>query len=374
MATAPARPPRLRRARWGLRLLAVVSGLVLAAGGVGHAVVSGLGSGLSHVDAFGFLADRPAPSRGLTLLVVGVDSRAGLTPRQRREHRLGGRACQCADTLMLVHFSANRRRMTVVSLPRDSYTRLPAHRDPATGRWHPGSPQKLNAAMAHGGARLTVRAVEAMTRVRVDHYLEIDFAGFLRAVDALGGVQVCTPRPLHDRRSGLHLPAGTSTLNGRRALGYVRARSLDGQGDLGRMRRQQRLVAAVLEKLTSTGTLLHPARLNEAAGTLLRSVRADTDFGQREVVELGRALHGLTPATTAFRSVPIADPGHPVPSLGETVLWDRPAARRLFTALREDRPLPPDPADRDGGGRSDGTGGPGAGESAGVGHGADTAC
>lgn len=335
----PARPPRARHARWGLRLVALVSGLVLAASGVGHAMVSGLETGLRRVEAFGALRNRPQPGRGLNLLVVGVDDRAGLSAQQRAAYRLGGRACHCADTLMLVHVSADRRRVTVVSLPRDSYTRLPAHTHPATGRRHPGGPQKLNAALAHGGPRLTVRAVEAMTHVHVDHYVEVDFAGFVRAVDALGGVAVCAPRPLHDSHSGLHLPAGTSTLDGERALRYVRARSVDGQGDLGRMRRQQRLVASLLARATSSGVLLNPVRLNAFVSTLLHAVRTDPGFGQQEMVELGRTLHALTPRDVEFRSVPVADPGYPVPGLGETVLWDRPAARRLFAALREDRPL-----------------------------------
>ena len=344
--TAPARPPRARRARWGLRLVAVVSGLVLVTSGMGHAVVTGLGGELRRVEAFRALRDRPATGRGLNLLVVGVDSREGLSAHQRRAHRLGGRACHCADTLMLAHLSADRRRLTVVSLPRDSYTRLPAHTDPATGRRRPGGPQKLNAALAYGGPRLVVRAVEAMTRVRVDHYLEVDFAGFVRAVDALGGVEICTPRPLHDSRSGLHLPAGTSTLDGEQALRYVRARSVDGQGDLGRMRRQQRLVAALLTRATHSGVLLNPVRLNAVVTTLLEAVRTDADFGRREMVEWGRALHDVT--ETHFRSVPVADPGHTVPGLGETVLWDQPAARRLFAAVREDRPPDEERDGRDG--------------------------
>ncbi len=129
--------------------------------------------------------------------------------------------------------------------------------DPATGRQRPAHPVKLNAAYAEGGPNLTVRTVESMTHLKIDHYLEVDFTSFMRTVDVLGGVQVCTTEPLKDSYTGLDLPAGNHRLTGGQALQYVRSRHVDGAGDLGRMKRQQRFLAALIERATSSRVLLN---------------------------------------------------------------------------------------------------------------------
>ncbi|NLU70794.1 LCP family protein [Streptomyces sp. HNM0574] len=305
-------------------------------------MVSGLDSGVRRVDPFGGLGDRPEAGNGVNFLVAGTDGRDKLSKEQREKYRLGGTACNCTDTLMLVHLSADRSRASVVSLPRDTYTKLPAH----THRGKDGKPverrdepAKLNSAYAHGGPNLTVSTVEKLTRVHIDHYLEVDFGSFMSTVDVIGGVPVCTTKPLKDSHSGLDLPAGTSRLNGGEALQYVRARHLDGGSDLGRMQRQQRFLAALLDEATSSGVLMNPVKFNELASTLLKSVRADHGFGSEQIVALGRVMRNFTPASSEFASVPLADPGHQVPGLGSTVKWDEEKAGELFTALREDRPL-----------------------------------
>ncbi|MEU4686135.1 LCP family protein [Streptomyces xinghaiensis] len=357
---------RSRRSRWGLRLALCVSAVVLSAAGAGHAVVGGLGTAIERVDPFAGLPDRPARADGgdgLTFLLVGTDGRDRITPEQRRKYRLGGEPCHCTDAILLVHLSADRRRAGVVSIPRDSYAELPAdgagsgEDGPGTGGGSGtgdgggagngsgaegtggGRPVKINSVYAEGGPRLTVRTVENLTRVRIDHYLEVDFSSFIRTVDLLGGVDICTTRPLRDPRSGLDLPAGTSRLDGGEALAYVRARHLDAEGDLGRMRRQQLFLAALMDRAAESGLLLNPVALDRAAGQLLRSVRADPGLGPEELIGLGRAMRGFTAASSEFVSVPVADPDHRVPGVGSTVLWDRPKAEALFEALREDRPL-----------------------------------
>ncbi|WP_327189564.1 LCP family protein [Streptomyces xinghaiensis] len=349
---------RSRRSRWGLRLALCVSAVVLSAAGAGHAVVGGLGTAIERVDPFAGLPDRPARADGgdgLTFLLVGTDGRDRITAEQRRKYRLGGEPCHCTDAILLVHLSADRRRAGVVSIPRDSYAELPADaesggEDGAGGGTGDGSgsgaegtgggrPVKINSVYAEGGPRLTVRTVENLTRVRIDHYLEVDFSSFIRTVDLLGGVDICTTRPLRDPRSGLDLPAGTSRLDGGEALAYVRARHLDAEGDLGRMRRQQLFLAALMDRAAESGLLLNPVALDRAAGQLLRSVRADPGLGPEELIGLGRAMRGFTAASSEFVSVPVADPDHRVPGIGSTVLWDQPKAEALFEALREDRPL-----------------------------------
>ncbi|MGI5338307.1 LCP family protein [Streptomyces sp. CA-181903] len=321
-----------------MRVATALALVILVAGGAGHAVVHGIDRGIRRVDPFTGLSHRPRTGHGTNILVVGTDGRDTITEDERTRYRLGGEPCHCTDTVLLVHLSEGRDRASVVSLPRDTYTVLPARTD-ASGALRPAHPQKLNAAYAEGGPALTVSTVEQLTGVHIDHYLEVDFAGFMRTVDLVGGVRLCTEVPLRDDHSGLDLPAGTSTLNGGQALQYVRSRHLDASADLGRMRRQQRFVAALLQRATSGGVLLDPPVFRRVATALLGAVRADRGFDAAELVELGRTLRGLRPASTEFTSVPIAAVDFPVPGVGSTVRWDEGAAAPLFRALRADRPL-----------------------------------
>lgn len=309
--------------------------------GTGHLLVNGIGSGIDRIDPFQDLKNRPDAGRGLNFLVVGVDQRDALSKEERGKLRLGGASCNCTDTMMLVHLSEDRDRASVISLPRDSYAKLPAHTDPATGERREESRQKLNAAYSRGGPGLTVRTVERMTGVHVHHYLEVDFASFMRTVDAVGGVPVCSVRPLKDEKAGLDLPAGTTTLNGADALAYVRARSVDGAADLGRMQRQQRFVASLIDEAASNDVLLNPMKFRKVSSAVLGSVRADRGFGNDEMLALGKAMKGFDASSSEFTTVPVAQAKHRVPGLGETVRWDGPKSRKLFTALREDKPLAP---------------------------------
>ena len=279
-------------------------------------MVSDLDQNVHRVDPFGGMKSRPGSTDGLNFLVVGTDQRSKLSEKQRKKYNLGGSACDCTDTLLLVHLSADRERASVVSLPRDSYARLPAHKDRITGKQTGPMPAKLNSAYTHGGPKLTTAAVEKMTGVHLDHYLEVDFTSFMRTVDTLGGVPVCTSKPLKDDHSGLDLPAGTSNLNGGEALQYVRARHLDAAADIGRMQRQQRFLASVVAKATDSGVLLNPSKFEKVSSALLGSVRADPGFGTDEMMALGQAMRGFTPSSSEFVSVPIKNANNPaVPSI-----------------------------------------------------------
>ncbi|MDT0441588.1 LCP family protein [Streptomyces johnsoniae] len=329
--------------RWGLRIATALAALVLTASGAGHAMVTSAENEVRRVDPFRGLRDRPDAGDGLNILLIGTDSRDGLSAAERTRYHVGNASCRCADAVLLLHVSEARDRATVVSLPRDSYARLPAHDFEAGGGRHPAHADKLNAALSHGGPALMVGTVEGLTGLRVDHYLEVSFVGFMRAVDEIGGVRVCTTRPLKDSYSGLDLPAGTSTLDGAAALSYVRARHLDGTSDFSRMARQQRFLAAFLDEAISGGVLLNPAKAGRTAGALLDSVRADPGFGAEEMLALAGLLRHFETSQARFTSVPVADTARHVPGLGSTVMWDEAAADRLFTALREDGPLPEPP-------------------------------
>ncbi|WNF31236.1 LCP family protein [Streptomyces sp. C11-1] len=325
-----------------MRVATGLSVLVLGAGGIGHAVVSNLETGIGRVDPFKDMKNRPQGGRGTNLLLVGTDGRDTITEEERKKYRLGGAPCHCTDTIMLVHLSADKQRASVVSLPRDSYAEMPAHTDRTTGKHHESHPVKLNAAYAEGGPTLTVRTVENMTGVKIDHYLEVDFTSFMKTVDAVGGVKICTARPMKDSYTGLNLPAGTHELDGGQALQYVRSRHIDVAADLGRMERQQKFMAALIKRATSSGVLLNPVKFQQVSASVLGSVRADKGFGTEQMLALGRAMKDFSPASSEFTSVPIGNPSFPVKGIGSTVQWDAAKSKKLFQALREDRPLAPE--------------------------------
>ncbi|WP_435877508.1 LCP family protein [Streptomyces anulatus] len=339
------RPVRRRkqdeRPRWGMRVATGLSVLVLGAGGIGHAVVSSLEGGIGRVDPFKDMKNRPQGGHGTNLLLVGTDGRDTITKAEKKKYRLGGAPCHCTDTIMLVHLSADRQRASVVSLPRDSYAEMPAHTDRTTGKHHESHPVKLNAAYAEGGPTLTVRTVENMTKVKIDHYLEVDFTSFMKTVDAVGGVKICTARPMKDSYTGLNLPAGSHELDGGQALQYVRSRHVDVGSDLGRMQRQQKFMAALIKQATSSGVLLNPVKFQQVSASALGSVRADEGFGTEQMLALGKAMKDFGPASSEFASVPVGNPSFPVKGIGSTVQWDAAKAKKLFRALREDKPLAP---------------------------------
>ncbi|WP_374213919.1 LCP family protein [Streptomyces sp. A3M-1-3] len=324
-----------------MRVATTLSVVVLGSGAIGHALMTGLDTGIDRVDPFRDMKNRPEAGHGMNVLLVGTDGRDKITQEEKQKYRLGGAPCHCTDTLMLVHISENRERASIVSLPRDSYAEVPAHTDQNTGERHEAHPVKLNAAYAEGGPHLTVRTVEHMTKVKIDHYLEVDFTSFMKTVDAVGGVKICTVRPMNDSYTGLSLPAGSHQLTGGQALQYVRSRHIDGASDLGRMQRQQRFLAALISRVTGTGVMLNPVKFRQVSATLLGSVRADRGFGTQEMFTLGQAMRGFTPASSEFTSVPVVDVSHPVKGIGSTVKWDEPKATKLFSALRDDRPLAP---------------------------------
>ncbi|MFJ2743812.1 LCP family protein [Streptomyces sp. NPDC087440] len=269
---------------------------------------------------------------GTNLLIVGIDRRAGMTRQQINKLHVGGQECNCTDVMMLVHLSDDGRRMSVVSLPRDSYVQFAPHD-------HPQHAGKINGAYKHGGPDLAVRTVEQATGLRIDHYLETDFARFADAVDALGGAEVCTDKLLEDRNSGLSLSPGTHVLPGVKALRYARARKVSPPGDLGRVRRQQRLLLGMLTRLADAGALSDPVKLVDTASALLPRLRTDAGTGVATLFKLGWGLRELRADQLEFATVPMKAFDHRVPQWGSTLVWDEVRAQRMFAAVREDRPV-----------------------------------
>ncbi|MFC6134258.1 MULTISPECIES: LCP family protein [Streptomyces] len=273
--------------------------------------------------------------RGTNILVVGIDSRAGLSAAEKRRLHVGGKGCNCTDVMMLVHLSRNRQRASIVSIPRDSYVEYAG-----TTAGAPARKGKINSAFALGGGPLTVATVEKATGLRIDHYLQTDFTGFERTVNNLGGATVCTDTPLKDENSGLDIGAGRHLADGNRALRYVRARHVNLRpGDLGRVRRQQRVVNDLLARLTAEGALAGPISTARTVRTLLKTVRTDARTGLDDLVRIGWALGHLRSDRTEFATVPIRLFDHRVPGVGSTLVWDEARSAALWDALGADRPI-----------------------------------
>lgn len=331
----------MARSRIGRTLVAVASALVLMVSVTGWAASERYLSGLSQVNVFNGMGGSPVWTGGPTnILVVGSDDRSGLSAKERRRLNAGhedfGRH---TDTMMLVHIGGDLGTVSVVSIPRDSLVTIPAHTGPdgASIDEHQG---KINSAFATGGPAVTVQTVEQATGLPVDHYVEINFAGFLAMVDAVGGVDVCLETPLQDELSGLDLPAGRQTISGPQALAYVRARYID--NDFGRSDRQQKFMSAMIQKVFSAGTLLNPIALNGFIDAAVASVTTDERLNRDTIAALGGRAGDVDLGKVVFTTVPVSDGNH-LHDGESTVLWNTEAATALFTALAADQPLPTPP-------------------------------
>lgn len=315
--------------------------LISAISWLGLGKVSGA---IDRIDAFQGLKSRPdKPNKALNYLLVGSDTRAGLTKEQLKLLRVGSTKTAAgarSDTMLLVHISKSRDRATIISIPRDSLVTIPEHVSSLyKDKIVPAAKGKINAAFAWGGAPLLIQTIENESGVRIDHYIEIGFAGFAGMVDALGGIDVCTKRDIDDPNSHLVLAAGQHTLNGVEALKYVRTRDFDGMGDLGRMQRQQQFMSAVLRKVTSTGVLLNPIKLVNFFNAAIKTVKTDSELNQSDLLTLAKQMKNLSASKVQTLTIPLGNANARVPGLGSVVTWDSELAPDLFNRLREDLPL-----------------------------------
>lgn len=296
---------------------------LIAGAGVGGGVW--FDAALRRVPALTAYPDRPPRDRGTTWLVVGSDGRQDLTDEQQQYLATGGDVgAGRTDTLLLIHVPGFGSGVptTVVSIPRDSYVPIPGY-----GR------NKINSAFALGGAALLTQTVEQATGLRLDHYLEIGFAGFATLVDALGGVTVCPGEPIDDPLAGLNLPAGCQRLDGRSALGFVRTRATP-RADLDRMANQRLFLSALLHRATDPAVSLNPWRWYTVSRATADAITVDDGERGWDLARLGWALRGSTAALT----VPVGAFANG--DAGDVVVWDHTAAAELFEALGRDAPLP----------------------------------
>lgn len=330
---------RRRRRRW-LRGtgIGMVSVLVLAAG-AGWLVYRKLEANLTPDQAAmaeleRFEKERPTSlvKDARNILLIGSDSRSG--EQNGRYGRDSG--TERSDTAILLHLAAGRHSATAVSIPRDLMVRVPAclRRD---GTRSAPVFAMFNYAFQVGGSACTIRTVEKLTNVRIDHHVVVDFHGFKEMVDAVDGVEVCLRRPIDDKDARLKLPAGRVTLNGEQALGFVRARKSLGNGsDTERMERQQRFLGALVNKVRSNGVLLNPVKLYPVLDAATSSLTTDPELASlRGLYELVRGVRDIPTERVQFLTVP----REPYARDANRDQLSQPAAAELFERLRTDAPL-----------------------------------
>lgn len=330
---------RRHRARRRMVLRAVALGgaaVVLLSGGLVSYLYVHLNGNIHGIDLDRMLGrDRPAQvdDGTMDILVLGSDSRSGPNARYGSADA-GARS----DTAMIVHLHHGHRKATVVSIPRDTLVDRPDCAKPGGGTEPAATRVMFNEAYALGGPACAVRTVEAMTGIRMDHYMEVDFTGFKHLVDALGGVPVTTARAIHDTSSRLDLPAGTHTLDGEQALGLVRTRHAVADGsDLARIQLQQAFVKALMDRVNRLGLLNNPTTTYGVADSATKALTTDSGLASvAGLVGLAESMKGLGSHDLSMVTLPVrysaSDPNRvePVPAQAEQV----------WRALRADRPVP----------------------------------
>ena len=313
-AATPARPPKRRSGVRTFFTVLLAALLVFIVGLIAIPVYAW--SQVTRVDDVP-PGKRPANQPGRTFLLVGSDSREGLSKAEQKKLGTGSTAGKRTDTIMIVSVPPGGKP-ALISLPRDSYVPIPGH-----GR------NKINAAYSIGGPELLVQTVEQSTGLRLDGYAEIGFGGFVSIVDAVGGVKVCLPNAIKDRDSHLNLKKGCQTLDGVNALGYVRMRKADPRGDLGRVERQRAVLGAVAKKAATPATVLNPVRYWRLTTSGAKAVRLGKDTTFIETVSLANAMRKISGGDGLTLTVPIANTDAFTP-VGSAVLWDSTKAKAMF--------------------------------------------
>ncbi|GAA4732527.1 LCP family protein [Nocardioides endophyticus] len=314
VAPAPGkeRTPRRRGPRFYFRIV-----LVLLLLWVAYLVAVPLIS-WGKVDKVNFepKGDRPADQPGTTYLMVGSDSRAGLTKAQRKEYATGNAAGKRTDTIMLLHTGSGPNLL--MSIPRDSLVNVPGH-----------GTTKINAAYAYGGPKLLVKTIEQSTGIRIDQYAEVGLGGVVSMVDAVGGIEICPTFKMVDPLAGLNIKKGCQEANGRVALAYARSRHTDPRyGDITRAKHQREVVSAVGSEVMSPWTFVNPFRYWD----VMMAVPDTFKFGEG-MSPFGAARWAL--AMTRVNGDQGLTCGVPISDLA--VHWDAERSKQMFDYIKEDK-------------------------------------
>ncbi|WP_456064353.1 LCP family glycopolymer transferase [Cutibacterium porci] len=278
---------------------------------------------LSHTGTVDATPDGPrgADHPGTLVLLVGTDERQNLTTKQQKQLGTGTEVGLRTDTMLLLYMPPQGKNV-LISLPRDTFLRIPGH-----------GHNKLNAAYSMGGAKLLVETIEKVTNLRINGYVEIGFGGFVQMVDAVGGVQVTLDKPMVDKDSHTNLPAGTQDLDGVQALGYVRMRKADAEGDLGRVKRQQKVASQVAKKALSPWTFINPVRYWKVNMAAAGAIKLGNDTSTFTALKTARGLMKVSGNDGIKMTVPIST-ASAYTSAGSSVLWNDNKANQLWDDLR----------------------------------------
>ncbi|WP_344863698.1 LCP family protein [Amycolatopsis ultiminotia] len=339
-----------RSVRIGRITLIVFAVLVFLGTGVAWGAVNWFDAKFTEVSALdensADIQNADAQANDENFLMVGSDSRDGVAAEEgagTADSTPGARS----DTIMVAHVPADRKRVVVVSFPRD----LEIDR-PACNRWDPAksattdevSPEqkiaKLNTAFGVGGPQCVTKVIQKITGLRINHFVGIDFNGFKEMVDAVHGVTVHNEQPIDDTTLGkVLMETGDVTISGDQALSYVRARHVKGDptSDYGRIKRQQEFIGALLKKVMSSDVVLDPGKLSGFITAFAKATFGD-NLGVQQMMTLAQSMRGLDPSKINFMTVPTV--GLPNKRGNEVLVESN--AKSLFDALRDNTPLPGD--------------------------------
>ncbi|MFI6060851.1 LCP family protein [Streptomyces sp. NPDC051286] len=336
-ATGKRRKKPSRRRRAAVIAAWTAAGVVVVGGaGLGYAYVK-LNDNLKAVDINAALGkNRPVnvDNGSEDILVLGSDSRSGANSAYGVDEGTAR-----SDTAMVVHVNKGHKTASVVSIPRDTLVTRPDCTSDTTGETVAGQQRAMfNTAYEVGGPACAVKTVESMSGIRMDHYVEVDFTGFKKLIDQLGGVKITTTQAIDDSKSHLHLQPGTHTLDGEQSLGLVRTRKSVGDGsDLGRIQLQQAFIKALMEQVKSVGVFSNPKTLFDLADTATQAVTTDSDLGSvQKLTGFATGLKGLGPKNVTMVTMPVQyDPANP-----NRVIPLEESAQQVWTALKHDKPIP----------------------------------
>src|SRR4051794_6217843 len=256
---------------------------------------------------------QPAAADPVTFLLVGSDTRAHPAPGETPDSR--------SDAIIVARFSGDRKHAQLISIPRDSWVDIPGH-----------GKSKINASYAWGGPSLLIETVEQLTKVRIDHYVAIDFDGITKVTDDLGGVDVAVAETT--KNGPYTFPAGMNHLNGDQALWYLGQRhGLEG-GDFDRVKRQQQYLRSMFGKLFSANTFTDPGRLDSALLAVTSAVKIDDTLGNADLLSLAYSMRDVTPDNIEYFTAPVLGTG--TEGAASVVYLDNVTGERMWTYLRSD--------------------------------------
>ncbi|MEU2180511.1 LCP family protein [Streptomyces thermolilacinus] len=274
--------------------------------------------------------ERPQEGDCTTYLIVGSDSREGMTAEDKKRLHTGSADGKRTDSMMIL--AACGSGNTMISLPRDSDVEIPTFVGSQSGKTFKGTGRrvKLNAAYAEDGPELLVRTVEHNTGLRIDHYAEIGFAGFANIVDALGGVEMTIEKGFKDKKSGADFQAGKQTLDGEQALAFVRTRYAFAESDLARTKNQQKFLAALASQAATPGTVLNPFKLYPTLGAGLDTLIVDKDMSLFDLAEMFFAMKSVNGGDGTSMNMPVSG------SRGGNLVWDKAKVKELVRQIQND--------------------------------------